>query len=95
MLALGTLLHHTVAVSELAVQDIAEDLGIAVRVRREAIPCGDSVLVEDSQTAKIHKAVVKVAGKAEGVERLDPAAMLSVSALAGATEDDLGVGERA
>lgn len=93
--SLGTFLRHTIPMSELAVQDVAEDLGVAVRMRREAIPCRDTVLVQDSKTAKAHEAVVEIIGEAEGVEGFEPAAMLGISALIGAAEHDLGVGERA
>lgn len=78
---------------ELAVQDVAEDLRVAVGMCREAIPWRDTVLIEYTQTAEVHELVVEIAGEAEGVERLEPAAVLCVSALAGAAEDDLGVGE--
>lgn len=77
---------------ELAVQDVTEDLRVAVGMCREAIARGDAVLVEYTQTAEVHELVVEVAGEAEGVEGLEPAAVLGVSALTGAAEDDLGVG---
>lgn len=93
MLPLGALLDHAVAVGELAVQDVTEDLRIAVGMCREAIARGDAVLIKYAQTAEIHELVVEVAGEAECVEGLEPAAVLGVAALAGAAQDDLGVGE--
>lgn len=78
---------------ELAIQDVAEDLRVAVRMCREAIAGRDAVFVQYAQTAEVHELVIEVAGKTECVEGLEPAAVLGVSALAGAAEDDLGVGE--
>lgn len=45
LLTLGALLDHAVTVRELAVQNVAEYLRIAMRMRREPIPRGDPVLV--------------------------------------------------
>lgn len=91
--ALRALFDHAVPVCEFPAQDVAEDLGVAVRVCREAIARRDTVLVQDAQTAKVHEAVVEVAGETKRVERLEPAAMLGVASFAGAARDDLGVGE--
>lgn len=93
MLTLGALLDHAVTVGELAVQDVAEDLRVAVGMCWEATAGRDTVFVEYAQTSKAHELVVEVVGEAECVKRLEPAAVLGISALAGAAEDDLGVGE--
>lgn len=90
----GALLDHAVAVGQLAAEDVAEDLGIAVRVGREPIAGRDAVLVEYAQTAELVELVVVVVGEAEGVEGLQPAAVFGVAALAGAAGHDGGVSER-
>ena len=70
LLALGAPPDHAVAVRQLAAEDVAEDLGIAVRVRGEALSCGDAVLVEHAQAAEPLKLGPVVVGEAEGVVRV-------------------------
>lgn len=79
---------------KLAVKNIAEDLRIAMGVRRETIPGSDTIFIKDAERSEIHKAVVHVSSEAECVEGFEPAAVLGVSTLAGAAEGDLCVGER-
>ena len=76
---------------ELAVENVAEDLGIAVLVSREAIARRDAVFIEHAQTPEMLESVVEVVGEAEGVVCLQPAAVFGVAAFAGAAEDDLCV----
>lgn len=78
---------------KLAVKNIAEDLRIAVGVRRETISGSDTILIKDAKRSEIHKAVVHVSSEAECVEGFEPAAVLGVSTLAGAAQGDLCVGE--
>lgn len=76
---------------QFAVQDIGEDLCIAMRVCREACSAIDAVFVEDSQTAEVLEFRVVVAGEAECVVSVEPA-VVGVPSFAGATRDDLCVG---
>lgn len=94
LLALCSLFNHAVAVCELSAENIAEDLCIAVGMRSESISGCDTVFIQDSQTSKILEFVVVVASEAECVEGFQPAAVFGISALARATESNLGVGER-
>lgn len=87
------LLHHTIPMRQLATQQVAEDLGVAMRVRGEAGAARDAVLVEHAQRAEGHVALVIVVGKAEGVIGVQPA-VVGVAARAAAAGHDLGVGER-
>jgi hypothetical protein len=61
---------HAVLVRELARHDVAEDLGLSMRVRGEASAGSDSVLIDHSQGAKVLEGWVVVVGKGEGVEGL-------------------------
>ena len=77
---------------QFAVQDVGENLGIAVRVRWETCSAIDAVFVEDSQTAEVLESWVVVAGEAECVVSVQPA-VVGVPSFAGAARDDLCVGE--
>jgi CTP:molybdopterin cytidylyltransferase MocA len=60
-------------VLERALQDVGDDLHVAVGVGVEA-PAGlDAVFVDHPQVAEAHVARVLVAGEREGVEALEPA----------------------
>lgn len=78
---------------QLAIEDIAKDLCIAVRVRREAVFGSNPVFVQHAQAPEVREAVVVVAGEAECVEGFEPAAVFGVPAVGGAAGDDFGVGE--
>lgn len=92
LLALGTLPDHAVAVRQLAAQDVAEDLGVAVRVRREPRAPHHPVLVEHPQAAELLELVAVVVGEAERVVRVEPA-VVRVPPRAGTAGHDAGVAE--
>ena len=77
---------------QLAAEDVAEDLGIAVRVRGEALSFCDAVLVEHAQAAEPLKLRSVVVGEAEGVVRVEPA-VVGVAAFARAARHNLCVAE--
>jgi len=77
---------------QLAIEDVAEDLGVAVRMGREAGATCDSVFIEDSQTAKVLELGVVVVCKAEGVVGVEPS-VVAMTTFAGASRDDFGVRE--
>lgn len=52
---------------QLAAEDVAEDLGVAVRVRGEAGVGRDAVFVQDAQAAEVGVGRVVVVGEGEGV----------------------------
>ena len=90
--SLGALLDHAIPVRQLAIEDVAEDLCVAVRMRREALSTIDSILIEDSQTAEVLEFRVVVVCEREGVVGVQPS-VICVSSLVGATRHDFGVGE--
>jgi hypothetical protein len=59
---------------ELAVDDVGEDLELAMGMGSKASPGGDPVFVDHAQTAEGVVGVVVVRGEAEGVEGLQPVA---------------------
>ena len=77
---------------QFAVQDVGEDLGIAVRMCWEAIVGIYAVFIQDSQTAKVLEFGVIVVGEAECMVRVQPS-VISVTPVARATRDDLCVCE--
>lgn len=77
---------------QLAGQDVAEDLSIAVGVCGETRACCDSILIEDSQTTKLLELGAVVVGEAERVVRVQPA-VVGVTAVARAAGHDLRVAE--
>jgi hypothetical protein len=93
LLAFGALFDHAVAVRELSTEDVAEDLCIAVGMSSESVFSCNAVFIENAEASEVIEFVVVIASEAEGVEGLQPAAVFGISALAGATENDLGVGE--
>lgn len=93
LFAFRALLDHAVTVSELATQNVTEDFGIAMRMRREASSRGDTIFVQNSKTAEVLKAAVKVASETECMVGVQPA-MIRVSALSGAAKNNLSVGKR-
>lgn len=89
---LGALLDHAVPMCQFAIEDVAEDLGVAVRMGWEAGATCDSVLIEDSQRSEILKFWIVIVCKAEGMIRVQPA-VVAMATLAGASRDDFGVRE--
>lgn len=85
------LLDHRIAVRELAAEDVAEDLGVAVGVRGEAGLGGHAVFVEDAEGAEGHGCGVVEIGEGEGVVGVEPA-MIGVPTRGGAARGDFGVG---
>lgn len=85
------LLDHRIPMRELAAEDVAEDLGVAVGVRGEAGLGGHSVFVEDAEGAKGHGCGVVEVGEGEGVVGIEPA-MIGVPTSGGAARGDFGVG---
>lgn len=77
---------------QLATEDVAEDLSIAVRVGGEAGVGCDAVFVQDAQGAEVGVGGVVVVGEGEGVIGVEPA-VVGVAAVAGAAEGDAGVGQ--
>lgn len=65
--SLATFAEHAISVCEFAAQDVAKDLGVAVRVRGKAGLWSDAVLVQNSQCAEGRVAGVEVGGEGEGV----------------------------
>ena len=72
-----------VSVRELAGEDVGEDLGVAVRVRREAGPRCHAVFVQDAQGAEVLELGGIVLGEGEGVVAVQPA-VVGVAAGGGA-----------
>jgi hypothetical protein len=71
---------HAIAVLEAPLDDVREDLHVAVRVGAEAAAGLHPVLVDDPELAEPHEAGVMVAGEGEGVVRVEPA-VVGVSSL--------------
>jgi hypothetical protein len=66
-------------------EHVAEDLHVAVRVRREALAAAHAVLVDHAQRAEAHVLVVVVVGEAERVPAVEPA-VVGATALVGAAD---------
>lgn len=66
---------HAVLVRQLARHDVAEDLGLSMRVGGEASAGSDSVFVDYPQGAKVLEGWVVIVGKGEGVEGLGESAL--------------------
>src|SRR6185312_2540660 len=64
---------ETVFVFERAVEDVADDLHVAVTVGAEALPRRHAVLVDHAQAAEAHMPAVPVAAEREGVAAVEPA----------------------
>ena len=64
---------HAVLVLQRAFQHVAEDLHVAMRMRAEALPGRDAVVIDDAQGAEAHVRRIVVVGEGEGVMRLQPA----------------------
>src|SRR5262249_54639403 len=62
-----------VGVRQRPVEDVGDDLHVAVRVRAEAAAGGDAVVVEDAQAAEAHVLGVVVVGERERVPAVEPA----------------------
>ena len=78
--------------SEFSTNDVAEDLGIAMRVCGEAGLGSHAIFVEDAEGAVVLVAGVEVTGEGEGVVGVEPA-VVSVAAGRGRVGDNFGVGE--
>lgn len=85
------LLDHGIPVRELAAEDVAEDLGVAVGVRGEAGLGGHAVFVEDAEGAEGHSCGVVEVGEGKGVIGIEPA-MIGMATSGGAARGDFGVG---
>jgi hypothetical protein len=79
--------------AQLAVDDVGEDLHVAVRVHAKAATGADAVFVDDPEVAKAHVARVVVIGEGKGVMGVEPA-VVGMAALAGGPEDDHGLNSR-
>lgn len=77
---------------QFATEDITEDLGISMRVRREARSTIDAIFVEDAQRSEVLEGWIVVVGEAESMVRIEPA-VVGVSAVGRPTGDNLCVGE--
>ncbi len=58
---------------ERPVEDIGDDLHVAVRVRREAAARRHAVLVDDAQRPEVHVGGVVIVAEREGVAAVEPA----------------------
>ncbi|GAB1381933.1 hypothetical protein MASR1M50_02510 [Burkholderiales bacterium] len=76
---------HAVAVRQLALQHVADDLHVAVPMGAEAGAGRDAVLVDDAQVAPAHVGRVVIVGKREAVPAVQPA-VVGVAALVGVTD---------
>ena len=63
----SALLDHAVPVCQFAIEDVAEDLGVAMRMGRKARATCDSVFVENSQTPEVLELGIVVACEGERV----------------------------
>jgi hypothetical protein len=63
---------HAVLVLEGTIEDVGEDLHVAVRVGGEAAAGGDAVLVDDPELAKAHMVGIVVVPERERVARVQP-----------------------
>lgn len=90
--SLGALLDHAISVRQLAAEDIGKDLGIAMRMGREAAATIDAVLVEDSQTAEVLISWIVVICETECMICVQPA-VVGVSSVLRPARDNFGVGE--
>ena len=77
---------------QFATKDIAEDLGISMRVCWESTAAVNTIFVEDSQTAKVLKLGIVIVCKAEGMVSVQPA-MVCVTSIGAATRDNFSVRE--
>ena len=64
---------HAVLVLQRAFQHVAEDLHVAVRMRPEALPRRNPVVVDDAQGAEAHVRRVIIVREGEGVISVEPA----------------------
>jgi hypothetical protein len=78
---------HAVRMRQGAVEDVADDLHVAVAVRAEAGARRDGVVVEDAQVAEAHVRRVVVVGEREAVVAVEPA-VVGVAAVAGLAEGE-------
>ncbi len=80
---------HAVLVLQRAFQHVAEDLHVAVRMRAEALPRRDPVVVDDAQGAEAHVRRIVVVREGEGVMRVEPA-VVGVAAFIGPSDVQFG-----
>lgn len=79
--------------SELSSDDVAEDLKVPMRVGREARIGGYTILIENTERAKVCEFRVVPVGKRETMVCVQPA-VVAMSPAAGAVGSDLGLTER-
>ncbi len=77
---------------QLAIENIAEDLGVSVRVGGEAGAACYPILVQYSQTSEVLELGVVVVCKAEGVVGVEPS-VVSMTTLVRSSRDNFGVRE--
>src|SRR5262249_10481559 len=83
----GGTVAHAVLVGDGAVEDVGDDLHVAVGMRAEALAGGDAVVVDDAQGAKTHVRGVVVVGEREREARVEPPEV-GVATLAGGASSD-------
>src|ERR1043166_812693 len=71
---------HAVAMSQRALQNIRDDLHILMRMLAKTLARRYAILVDDPHRSKAHVPGVSIAGKGEGVIRVEPS-VVGVSAL--------------
>ena len=84
---------EAVLVLQRALEDIGNDLHVAMAMRREAAAGRDAVLVDHAQRAETHVPRIDVTGEGEGVETVEPA-MVGMAALGGRSDDNRHDGPR-
>lgn len=64
---------HAVLVLQRAFQHVAENLHVAMRMRPEALPRSNAVIVDDAQAAEAHLRRIVIIGERKSVIRFQPA----------------------
>src|SRR5436305_6703449 len=72
-----------------ALEDVGDDLHVAMRVRRETLATGDAVLVDDAQGTEAHVVAVVIFAERKRVISIEPAEV-EVAAFGGFASDDHG-----
>ena len=80
---------HAVLVLQRAFQHVAEDLHVAVRMRPEALPRSNPVVVDDAQRAKAHVRRIVIVREGKGVMRVEPA-VVGMAAFIGPSDIQFG-----
>lgn len=90
---------HAVFVLERAIEDVAEDFHVAVRMGGEAGTWGDDILIDNAEAAEAHVGGIIIICEGEGVVAVEPA-VLGMAAFGGFAKGEFhglggGVGDAA